>query len=49
MTILKYDLGFTEPMNVIAVCFLPSAEHYHASREIADTITEQHTAVFALP
>ena len=28
---------------MITICFLPSAEHYHAFRENATTITEVHT------
>ena len=40
-------LGDTEPTDVITVCFLPSAEHYYASREIAPTITAA-LATFAL-
>ena len=35
-----YYLGFTESTYVITVCFLPSAEYYYASRDIAPTITE---------
>ena len=30
--------SFTEPKDVITVCFLPSAEHYNASRQTAPTI-----------
>ena len=42
-----YNLGFTDPTDVITVCFLPSVEHYYVSRENATTITEEHTPLFA--
>ena len=43
----KYDLGFTEPTEVITICLLLSAERYYASREIATTVTEEHTNLIA--
>ena len=30
-----YYLGFTPPTDVITLCFLQSADHYYASRELA--------------
>ena len=36
-----YYLGVTEPTDIITVCYIPSAEHYYASRAIAP-MTKEH-------
>ena len=41
-----FSVGFTEPTDVITVCFLQLAEHYHTFREIATTTTEVHLSLF---
>ena len=41
-----YYLGDIEPTDMITVCYLPSAEHYYASRVIAPT-TEEPTHISA--
>ena len=40
-----YYLGFTEPTYVTKVCFLLSADHFFASREIVHTINEEHESL----
>ena len=36
-----YYLGDTAPTDTITVCFLPSAAHYYASREMSPTIIDE--------
>ena len=36
-----YYLGDTAPTDMITVCFLPSAAHYYASREISPIIIDE--------
>ena len=42
-----YYLGFNAPTDVITLCFLQSAKHYYATRELPPTITEKPAALFA--
>ena len=42
-----YYLGLTAPTDLITLCFLQSAEHYYASRELPPMIIADPAALFA--